>query len=84
MKDEDQISAVYLPHENSQLANVKKAERNKIFGSLPNHLDSDDTYRENRKLSQNCQFLYQMNRINEIFGYIFFSLSLSPIYKSVQ
>lgn len=52
IKDEDQISntTVCLPAENSHLTHVKRAERSKIFGSLPNHLDSEETYRENRKL----------------------------------
>lgn len=79
IKDEDQISAVYLPNENLQLANVKKTERSKIFGSLPNHLDSDDTYRENRKLWK-MAFMYQMNRINEMFDF-FFVFIVVPIEK---
>lgn len=51
INDEDQISntTVCLPAENSHLTHVKRAERSKIFGSLPNHLDSEETYRENRK-----------------------------------
>lgn len=50
LKDEDQLSnTVCLSAENSHLAHVKRAERSKIFGSLPNHLDSEETYRENRK-----------------------------------
>lgn len=51
IKDEDQISntTVCLSAENSHLTHVKRAERSKIFGSLPNHLDSEETYRENRK-----------------------------------
>lgn len=54
IKDEDQISntTVCLPAENSHLTHVKRAERSKIFGSLPNHLDSEETYRENRELIQ--------------------------------
>lgn len=48
--DGDQISTMRFVAENSQLVTVKKTERNKIFGSLPNHLDSDEIFRENRKL----------------------------------
>lgn len=51
IKDEDQISnTICLPAENSHLTHVKRVEHSKIFGSLPNHLDSEETYRENRKL----------------------------------
>lgn len=54
IKDEDQISnTACLPAENSHLTLIKRAERSKIFGSLPNHLDSEETYRENRKLILN-------------------------------
>lgn len=50
MRDENQCgTTVRLAAENSHLMTVKNSERNKIFGSLPNHLDSDETYRENRK-----------------------------------
>lgn len=46
MNDEDQIDSICPISDNSQLINIKNTERNKFFGSLPNHLDSDETYRE--------------------------------------
>ncbi|XP_031631093.1 putative uncharacterized protein DDB_G0282133 isoform X2 [Contarinia nasturtii] len=49
MNDEDQVDTTICPTPDiSQLMNIKKTERNKFFGSLPNHLDidSDETYRE--------------------------------------
>lgn len=49
MNDEDQVDTLCPTPDISQLMNVKKSERNKFFGSLPNHLDSDETYRENSK-----------------------------------
>lgn len=52
LKDEDQVDSIIFPPPPpsiSQLTNVKNTERNKFFGSLPNHLDSDETYRENGK-----------------------------------
>lgn len=35
----------------TNLLDAKRTERNKFFGSLPNHLDSDDTCDGTRKLS---------------------------------
>lgn len=54
LKDEDQVDSIYPPPPPSvsQLTHVKNTERNKFFGSLPNHLDSDETYRENGKRIQ--------------------------------
>lgn len=50
MNDVDQVDNLCAVPEILQLTNVRKAERNKFFGSLPNHLDSDETYRENGNL----------------------------------
>lgn len=61
IQDEHQNGIVRLPIENSQLMTVKKSARNKIFGSLPNHLDSDETYRENREYSHVNFRLHYMN-----------------------
>lgn len=50
MNDEDQVDNTLCPTPDiSQLMNIKTTERNKFFGSLPNHLDidTDETYREN-------------------------------------
>lgn len=63
MNNEDQ-NLCTVP-ENSQLTNVKRTERNKFFGSLPNHLDSDETYRENGK---NCFFLSKCQLTYELIG----------------
>lgn len=50
LNDEDQVDSICPPPPGIlQLTNVKSTERNKFFGSLPNHLDSDETYRENGK-----------------------------------
>lgn len=58
MNDEDQVDTVCPTQDISQLMNVKKTERNKFFGSLPNHLDSDETYRENSKYEDHYVLLW--------------------------
>ncbi|XP_055324528.1 uncharacterized protein LOC129579051 isoform X4 [Sitodiplosis mosellana] len=55
MNDKDQVDTLCPTPDISQLMNVKRSERNKFFGSLPNHLDSDETYRENIYNKSNTQ-----------------------------
>lgn len=59
MNDEDQVDTLCPTNDISQLMNVKKSERNKFFGSLPNHLDSDETYRENSKHRKKHNYLFR-------------------------
>lgn len=74
MYDEDQVDALCPTPDISQLINVKKTERNKFFGSLPNHLDSDETYRENSKhnfLFSN--FIHLIGLLNMHYFFFFYS-----------
>lgn len=47
----------------TNLIDTKRTERNKFFGSLPNHLDSDETCEETRKI-----FFYNSHFYFESFG----------------
>lgn len=80
IKDEDQISntTVCLPAENSHLTHVKRAERSKIFGSLPNHLDSEETYRENRELIQSkSKFSFKLMVVNKNLDFFYSALLIA-------
>lgn len=57
-KCEDRIRISSSKAKHPLLTNLNTRERNKFFGSLPNHLDSDETYRENSK-SLNDSFFYK-------------------------
>lgn len=67
LNDEDQVDSICPPPGILQLTNVKNTERNKFFGSLPNHLDSDETYRENGKQLTLTNYYHMYNLTNILF-----------------